>query len=360
MDADLNRRYLRLYFHEALSQADFARLLVRCGSLNSLGTTEEHGEWLAALTRSRSREPDVERVLSWLQDDRHHLLLYEDSGYPPLLRELSAPPPLLFVQGDPACLREPALAVVGSRKCSAYGRRQAYWLSSELAQSGLIIISGLARGIDGAAHEAALAAGGKTIAVIGTGINVVYPLSHRELAQQIAAEGAIVSEYPLDTPPLPANFPRRNRIISGLALGTLVVEATLKSGSLISARQALEQNRDVFAVPGPIGQQQSRGCHRLIKQGAKLVEAPEDILEELFPELQTPQWHAGDAAKPVPGNEGTGQAARAILAVMADQPCLYETLLQRTRLGAAELRSALLELELAGRIQQEGGRYSPR
>ncbi|MEX2469743.1 MAG: DNA-processing protein DprA, partial [Pseudohongiellaceae bacterium] len=326
MDADLNRRYLRLYLHDDLGQADFARLLVGCGSLDALATTVEHGERLAVLERSRSRERDVERVLSWLQDERHHLLLYEDSGYPPLLRELSVPPPLLFVQGDPACLREPALAVVGSRKCSAYGRRQAHWLSSELARSGLIIISGLARGIDGAAHEAALAAGGRTIAVVGTGINEVYPVRHRELAQQIAAEGAVVSEYPLDTPPLPANFPRRNRIISGLALGTLVVEATLKSGSLISARQALEQNRDVFAVPGPIGQQQSRGCHRLIKQGAKLVEAPEDILEELCPDLQTAQCEARARANPPPGNAGTGKAAQAILAVMADQPCLYETL----------------------------------
>jgi len=360
MDADLARSYLRLYFHTDLGQAEFARLLAHYGDLRALCESPEHGEGLQALRASLQNETEVERTLRWSDEDSKYILLYEDPAYPPLLRELAVPPALLYVHGDPACLRAPGLAVVGSRKCSAYGRRQALWLASELARAGLTIISGMALGIDAAAHEAALAAGAPTIAVMGTGMNRVYPARHRALRERIAASGAVVSEYPLDTPALAENFPRRNRIVSGLALGTLVVEATLRSGSLISARQAMEQNREVFAVPGPIGQQHSRGCHRLIREGACLVEEPEDVLAELAFEARDGTGAAPARAESTDRRAATDSVQRAILAVMGARPCLYETLLRQTNLGAAELTGALLELEMSGRVQREGGRYIPR
>lgn len=216
----------------------------------------------------------------WLDQPHHFILTLADSRYPSALLQLSDPPPLLFAMGDAACLTLPALAVVGSRKATLAGQRTAERLSRVLAQAGLCIVSGLAAGIDAAAHRGALDADGRTIAVVGTGLDRVYPARHRALAHAIAERGLLLSEFALGAPPLPAHFPRRNRIISGLSRGCLVVEAALDSGSLITARLALEQGRDVFAVPGPIDAPQSEGCHRLIKQGACLVDRADDVLEE--------------------------------------------------------------------------------
>ena len=219
-----------------------------------------------------------ESEFDWLGQPAHHLLVWSDADYPPLLREIADPPLLLYVIGRREALASPQLAIVGSRNPSPMGRENAQAFAKSLAGAGLAITSGLALGVDGAAHRGALAAGGHTIAVTGTGLDRVYPARHRELAHAIAARGALVSEFPLGTSPRPENFPRRNRLISGLSLGTLVVEAALQSGSLITARLAAEQGREVFAIPGSIHAPQARGCHALIRQGAKLVETAQDIV----------------------------------------------------------------------------------
>ncbi len=222
-----------------------------------------------------------------LEGDNRHLITLHDARYPTLLREIDDAPPMLFIQGDPTILNLPQIAIVGSRNPSASGRQTATDFAHFLASAGLAITSGLADGIDGAAHQGALETKNSTLAVTGTGLDRVYPAKHRELAHRIAEQGALISELPPGTPPIPANFPRRNRIISGLSLGTLVVEAAQKSGSLITARLATEQGREVFAIPGSIHNPLARGCHALIRQGAKLVETAGDILEELAPLLGT-------------------------------------------------------------------------
>jgi DNA processing protein len=223
----------------------------------------------------------LEPALAWLAEPGHHLVTFTDPDYPPLLRQIPDPPLALYVLGDRACLSTPQLAVVGSRNPTPGGRENARAFARALAEAGLTITSGLALGIDGEAHRGALEADGRTIAVTGTGLDRVYPATHRALAHEIAARGALVSEFAIGSPPRAEHFPVRNRIISGLSLGTLVVEAAERSGSLISARLAGEQGREVFAIPGSIQSPLSRGCHRLIRQGAKLVETAQDILEEL-------------------------------------------------------------------------------
>ncbi len=226
--------------------------------------------------------PDPERLDAaalWLEDEANHVVTLADAAYPRLLLEITDPPPLLYVKGNPALLDHASLAVVGSRNATPQGRSNAEAFSRELSEGGFTIISGLALGIDAAAHTGGLAASSSSIAVVGTGLDIVYPARNRDLAHQLAAQGALVSEFALGTPALASNFPRRNRLISGLSRGCLVVEAALKSGSLITARYALEQGREVFAIPGSIHSSLSKGCHLLIKQGAKLVENSRDILE---------------------------------------------------------------------------------
>ena len=223
----------------------------------------------------------IAKTESWLIDSNNHVLCIGDTDYPHALLNMTDPPLLLFVKGCIDLLNKPALAIVGSRNASPQGLRNAEAFAQSASESSLCIVSGLAQGIDSAAHIGGLRGQGSSIAIVGTGLDKVYPSSNRDLAHQLAQDGAIVSEFFLGTPPLPANFPRRNRIISGLSLGCLVVEASLQSGSLITARLALEQGREVFAIPGSIHSPQSKGCHYLIKQGAKLVEGVQDILEEL-------------------------------------------------------------------------------
>jgi DNA processing protein len=278
-----------------------------------------------------------------------------DPAYPPLLLHTADPPLALLAEGDPALLARPLIAIVGSRNASAQGLDNARAFAQALSEAGFGIVSGLAAGIDGAAHEGALAGAGGTLAVIGTGPDIDYPRRHAGLAAQIRRRGLILSEYLPGTPPLRANFPPRNRIIAGLARGTLVVEAALQSGSLITARLAAEAGREVFAVPGSIHSPQARGCHALIRQGAKLVETADDVLDELrFPPAPAPT-QARLALEPEPAG------ADPLLAALGHEPATLDALSARTGWSAAALNVRLLELELEGRVARlPGGLFQRR
>ncbi|MEE8512218.1 MAG: DNA-processing protein DprA, partial [Acidiferrobacterales bacterium] len=286
----------------------------------------------------------------------HHILTFADADYPRLLREIAQPPILLFIAGDKNILARAQLAVVGSRNPTPGGVANAKALAGTLARAGLAITSGLALGIDGAAHRGALDAGGRSIAVLGTGIDQIYPARHRDLASQIAANGAMISEFPLGTPPKAENFPRRNRIISGLSLGTLVVEAAVQSGSLITARFALEQGREVFAVPGSIHSPQARGCHALIRQGAKLVETAQDIIEELG---SLAQWvkQTREENRDITATPENPRIAELLRHIGYD-PVSIDMLVERSGLTAEYISSMLLEMELKGIVEPcPGGTY---
>ena len=283
----------------------------------------------------------------WLSQPNHHLLTWSDVDYPALLREIPDPPLVLYISGDRALLSSPQIAIVGSRNPTPMGRENAQAFARSLASAGLVVTSGMALGVDGAAHRGALDAGGKTIAVAGTGLDRVYPARHRDLAHEIVKQGALVSEFPLGTPPLPENFPVRNRIISGLSLGTLVVEAALKSGSLITARMANEQGREVFAIPGSIHAPQARGCHALIRQGAKLVETAQDIIEELGPLAGVVQQRAQQSASPTMEMDAT---TAALLEHVGHDPVTIDALIERSGLTADVVSSMLLLMELNGLV----------
>ena len=287
----------------------------------------------------------VQQVFNWLAEGANrHVLTLADPRFPTDLLQMADPPVLLYVMGDLEVLAHPRrLAMVGSRNPTPQGEANAHQFARALGQAGVCVVSGLALGVDGAAHTGALEGGAPTIAVVGTGLDRVYPRRHLALAHRIAAHGAIVSEYPLGTPPLQANFPQRNRLIAGLSQGTLVVEATLQSGSLITARMAAEQGREVFAIPGSIHAPQSRGCHALIRQGAKLVESAQDILEDLrIVEPRTPD---------TPGETVfEGEEADQLLKAMGFEPVSLDALQARTGLDTAHLQARLLELELDGAI----------
>jgi DNA processing protein len=290
----------------------------------------------------------VATALAWAGQPGHHLLTLGDADYPQQLLQTEDPPTLLYARGRIEFLNRPCIAVVGSRNCTPQGCANAQSFAAALSQCGLTVVSGLACGVDAAAHRGALSGVGSSIAVVGTGIDRVYPASNRELAMNLADNGVIVSEFPIGTPALAANFPRRNRVISGLSKGVLVVEAAERSGSLITARLAAEQGREVFAIPGSIHSPLSKGCHRLIKQGAKLVDQAQDILEELN---LSPMSHA-----PV---EITAPAREnGLLVAMGFDPLGIDVLAERSGLSAERLVSALLELELAGRVAPlPGGLY---
>lgn len=299
------------------------------------------------------RRPDwhgVERDLVWLNQPYHHLVTWQDDTYPALLREIPDSPPVLFIRGNTSVLSAPQLAMVGSRRPTASGKDIAYEFAIDFCQRGIAITSGLALGIDAASHRGALAAEGITIAVTGSGPDCVYPAEHQRLAATIAERGAIVTEFPPGTPPLPAHFPRRNRIISGLSLGTLVIEAALRSGSLITARLAAEQGREVFAIPGSIRNLAAQGCHSLIKQGAKLVENADDVIEEI---VSLAQWinnpHPLRQKKDATNVELDGLYAR-VYEQMGYEPTSMDTLIERTELTAEEVSAILLVLELHGHI----------
>ncbi|OLU35155.1 DNA protecting protein DprA [Pseudomonas sp. PA15(2017)] len=338
-------------FHKLLSAFDSASaaLSAPASAWRSLG--------LPLACSEARRSPEIRErarlALEWLQAPSQHLVMWDEPGYPALLAELSDAPPLLFVAGDPALLERPQLAMVGSRRASRPGLDTAHSFARSLARGGFVVTSGLALGIDGAAHQGALDADGHTVAVLGTGLQCLYPARHKRLARDIVERGgALVSELPLDSPPQAANFPRRNRIISGLSLGVLVVEASPSSGSLITARLAAEQGREVYAIPGSIHHPGAKGCHQLIRDGATLVESIEHILEALRGWQQVPAAEQASAAPPT--------ATHPLLALLYAAPHSSEALAHAAGWPLPEVLAALTELELDGLVACEAGLWVGR
>ncbi|MFO7594083.1 MAG: DNA-processing protein DprA [Pseudomonadota bacterium] len=347
--------WLALLHVKGVGPVQYRQLLQQAGSPKAL--FESPPEALKQALLHPDREA-VETALEWLNQPGCHILTLDDPAYPPQLKEIHDAPPLLFVRGDPNQLVNPQLAMVGSRNPGVVGRETAHDFARSLAAAGLVVTSGLAQGIDTAAHRGALDGGGHTVAVFGTGLDRVYPAKNRQLAHTIVEQGGcLVSEYPPGTEPLPANFPRRNRIISGLSLGTLVVEAALRSGSLITARYAAEQGREVFAIPGSIHNPLARGCHQLIRQGAKLVETAADILEELAPQL-----HAAIDAPDEGGKEEQvhelDEDYRLLLTCLDGGPSSVDQIVQRSGLTADAVSSMLLLLEMQGYVTSATGGYT--
>jgi len=349
--------WLRLTLIPGLGNSALRRLLTEFGSPDGVLAAGRSAldryvdaAAAAAITAGGNQE-DAAKTLAWLADPANRILTLADADYPQQLLELPDPPPLLYVKGRHELLNRPALAIVGSRNATAQGIVNAEEFARTLSDAGLTIISGLALGIDAAAHRGGLAGAASTIAVVGTGLDIIYPARNRDLAHDIAARGALVSEFPLGTPALGSNFPRRNRVISGLTRGCLVVEAALQSGSLITARLANEQGREVFALPGSIHSPLAKGCHRLIKQGAKLVDDANDILEELRLPTIALAMSSGAGAPP-------DAQAEKLLEHLGFDPCDLDTLCARSGLGADTANAWLLQLELQGLVQTlPGGRY---
>jgi len=344
-----------------------AELVHRCAgpcAVFDLGRVRGAGLDLPAAALQGLRAPDwagAERDLRWLEGSGRHVLTIDQPHYPPLLRAAVGAPPLLFVEGDPGLLVRPQLAIVGSRRASAGAVENAAAFARAATGCNLVVTSGLALGIDTAAHRGALESGGCTVAVMGTGPDRLYPARNRELAARIRESGALVSEFPVGTAPRAEHFPRRNRIISGLALGVLVVEAARRSGSLITARHALEQGREVFAVPGSIRNPLASGCHALIRDGATLTETFDDVLAQLGPQL-APELGIGSV--PGAGTPGAApQAARApadahartLLECIGYDPVSVDVLVARSGLTASRVCSILLALELQGHVRAEPG-----
>jgi DNA processing protein len=322
---------------------------------------------------SNELERLIEATLRWQETPGHRVLALGEPGYPELLAHIPDPPLLLYIKGRAELLDAPMLAIVGSRNASTQGKANALAFAEALSGAGLCIVSGLALGIDAAAHEGALRGPGSTVAVIGTGPDLVYPARNRALYERIGAEGCILSEYPVGTPPLPGNFPKRNRIISGLAAGVLVVEAAAQSGSLITARQAADQGREVFAIPGSIHASLAKGCHLLIREGAKLVDTAADVLEAMALSPLTRKndlarrWPpavtgasaacAANAGSTVDAGAAAAVANEPLLAALGHDPVEPDMLLASLGLSPALLSSQLLALELAGMVERlPGGR----
>ncbi|BBF87880.1 rossmann fold nucleotide-binding protein Smf [Aquitalea magnusonii] len=341
--------WLLLALTPGIGPAGFLKLIARFGSAShavaasTAQTTPIIGQEAALALREQLAGPAVEAALTWASQPDCTLLSLQDDDYPQALAETASPPPLLFARGQRALLQRPMLAMVGSRSATPPGKQIAEEFSRRLSAVGYTIVSGLASGIDAASHRGALQEAGSTIAVIGTGIDRVYPASNRELAHHIGSAGLILSEFPLGAGPLASHFPRRNRIIAGLSRGCLVVEANINSGSLITARLSGEYGREVMAVPGSIHNPQARGCHRLLKEGARLIETVDDVLEEIGrPAVTTP---------PAPRNTADEQAAEhPVLSQMGFDPVSSETLALQLGLTQGELYAMLLELELAGKL----------
>jgi DNA processing protein len=311
----------------------------------------ESGQPLSAYLNNQMLDwKGVEKDLAWAHASDCHIITYQDDHYPPQLKEIAAFPPLLFVQGDISLLKQPQVGIVGSRNATPAGIDTAFHFAKTLAAQGLVITSGLARGIDGASHEGALHEKQKTIAVMGTGPDVVYPRRHQTLFKKIVESGCIVTEFPTGTSPQASHFPRRNRIISGLSRGILVVEAAYASGSLITAKYALEQNREVFAIPGAIHNPFSRGCHALIKQGAILVESAAEILEALG-------YSAASAPNPAPLKASAPKALPDFLQYLGFEATPVDVIISRSGLTAEKVSSILLLLELEGHVTSAPGGY---
>jgi len=328
-------------------------------TLQKAGLTSRQAQAIVSQT-PESAKPDM----LWLEKENHHLITFNDERYPRLLREISAAPPLLYVHGNIDLLNDPQIAIVGSRTPTPGGVNNAFEFAKHFASTGLCVTSGLALGVDGEAHKGALADEGVTIAVTATGLDRVYPAKNKALAHQIAERGALISENPIGTSPRAQNFPRRNRIISGLSVGTLVVEAAQRSGSLITANYANEQGRMVFAIPGSIHNPLARGCHKLIRQGAKLVETASDVMEDLASQINLEALNSGERIPPEPGSEKASEIERndendRLLGAMGYDPVSIDHLVIQTGLTPAALSSMLLVMELQGLIASNGrGSYT--
>ena len=375
--------WLALHKASGIGPATFSQLFDHYPNPRLLFDTPEALQQLDLAPAQKSavqkaiHKPDwkaVEQELLWAEATENHILLLTQTDYPELLKQIHSPPPLLFIKGQVSVLNEIQLAMVGSRNPSIDGHETAWQFAHHLAQHGMVITSGMALGIDAQSHYGALKAQGKSIAVAGTGLDRIYPARHKELAWQLIEHGAIVSEYPLGTGPMKYNFPQRNRIISGLSVGTLVVEAAQKSGSLITAYSALEQAREVFAIPGSIHNPLSRGCHQLIKSGAKLVETAEDILEELASLMFASQINTNNSAA---GSHSTNisidsankshkkiqsidpllpKIQQKILKNLGYNPISVDVLTIRSGLSVAEINANLVLLEVEDYIQSHPGR----
>ncbi|WP_062601485.1 DNA-processing protein DprA [Caballeronia calidae] len=383
LDAEELRAWLRLAHAKDLRPLALRALLGAFGG--PLEVLSESFASLAAAADASAAEaalappPDIEgvpfddyieAVLTWASEPGNHMLTLADSAYPQALLTMPDPPPLLYAKGRLDLLQMRAVAIVGSRHATPQGLEDARRFARVLSDAGVVVVSGLALGIDASAHRGALEGAAGTVSVIGTGADLVYPAAHHTLAHEIARDGAMLSEWPLGTPARSANFPQRNRLIAGLSSGVLIVEAAMRSGSLITARLANDMGRDIFAIPGSIHAPLSQGCHRLIKQGAKLVETPEEVLEEFgFPARNAASAAGRKRTKPrpvsaswasatLPDSAMNGDAGR-VLDALGHAPATLEILAARTDLDGAALQGALLQLELSGHVAAlPGGRYA--
>ena len=374
MDQEPLSQWLALYALPGLPLSLFSRLMREYDSPVAILETKAaalrergvHPELISCID-NRIAEcrslPPVAKALSWGAMAGNHIISLRDADYPPLLKEITDPPPILFVKGRPERLLIPQLAIVGSRHCSVDGREVASWFATDLALKGFSICSGLARGIDTAAHSAASSAGAITVGVLGCGVDRIYPSSNLKLAQDICKNGALVSELPLGSAARAEHFPRRNRIISGMSLGVIVIEAAEKSGSLITARMAMEQGREVFAVPGSARNPLSKGCHRLIRDGATLVDSPEQVLEQVraLVEFQLEALHFPGAEKRDVCRsriEGVSdKEEREVLRQIGYDPVTVDLLMERLTMELPALQATLLALEFSGKVRCVAGRY---
>ncbi len=371
--------YLRLLADNTFGAKRLSTLLVRFGSLRQareqsastlqqLGLNSKQGELLHGVGCIPTSVSDhVSGSLSWQNLTDQRIVTFESSDYPYLLKQIAAPPPLLFCHGDHSLLNQPACAIVGSRNATSYGLRQAKWFAAELAERGFTIVSGLAKGIDTVAHQGALSSCDRTIGVIGAGINVVYPKCNKQLHTDLTNRGLVVSEFLPGMPPKAMNFPQRNRIISGISLGAIVIEASLRSGSLITARMAMEQNRSVFAVPGPIDSELSAGCHRLLRDGASFAQTPDDVCDELIKgwhfEKQTVHSCENAYVKAkdtvTKGSQHSlSQIETELLKNISETSLLLDTVVESSQFKEDEVFAALLKLEMKGLIVNEAGRLT--
>jgi DNA processing protein len=367
MNAAEARLCLLLHSVSGLEDSTLTRLLLHCGSplalseggmaqWRELGLSQRVSQELAQTLKGAIRSVDVDAQLAALAAAGADILPITDARYPPLLRGIHDPPPVLYVRGDPAILSQAQLAMVGSRKASPAGLRAASNLAGEATRAGLHITSGLALGIDGASHRGALSAGGKSVAVVATGIDRVYPYRHRQLAGELELIGCLVSEFPPGLPPLRQNFPRRNRIISGLSLGALVVEAALPSGSLITARSALEQGREVFALPWSIYHAGGAGCLQLIRDGAKMVEAIQDVLEELG-SMYALQQELLPMEEPATTAAELSESQQRMLELVGFELVTADELSRMSALPVARVMAELSFLEMQGVVTRGPGGY---
>jgi DNA processing protein len=354
LDTELEA-WVRLSLTHGFSDEHFRRLLVALGgpqqilAASAADLARVVPRHVAAAVHGPVAEETMRAIGIWLDDSSNHIVTLADPSYPQALLQIADPPPLIYAKGRVTLLNHDSFAVVGSRNATQQGLAHAESFARVLSDAGLTIVSGLALGIDAAAHRGGLTGASSTIGVVGTGLDIVYPARNRELAHQLAQDGCIISEFTLGTPPVAANFPRRNRLISGLARGCLVVEAAISSGSLITARMANEQGKDVFAIPGSIHSPLAKGCHNLIKQGAKLAETADDILEELrLPAVGTRLASVGDLHT----------TTDHVFDALGFEPCDIDTLSTRTGMGTEKIAALLTEWEIEGRVEAlPGGRY---